>query len=190
MAECAKVTEVSSVKSIAEIISSLPQRVGKRPRTTPTNPHQQISQNGSRRFQETVFERARNLPGVEVKSSLLSVPGARALSLEDACAGGPAQAFMAGQEFAHLHPPYDGSLHMTLPPGAVEEVVAQGWGEMHPVARMGLIPPTALMVYGPRDEEELEVVWQILQASYLFARGESERELNSELNSEERSPAR
>ena len=28
------------------------------------------------------------------------------------------------------------------------------------------------MIYGPRDAQELEVVWQLLLASYRFARGE------------------
>ena len=39
------------------------------------------------------------------------------------------------------------------------------------MARLGVIPPTALMIYGPRDEEELEVVWAILRTSYDRARG-------------------
>ena len=38
---------------------------------------------------------------------------------------------------------------------------------------MGLIPPTAMMVYGPRDEAELEVVWDLLRASHAFATGTS-----------------
>lgn len=39
------------------------------------------------------------------------------------------------------------------------------------MARMGLIPLTTMMVYGPRDQEELEVVWGLLQASWAFAGG-------------------
>jgi hypothetical protein len=27
------------------------------------------------------------------------------------------------------------------------------------------------MVYGPRDEDELATVWQLVEASYAFARG-------------------
>jgi len=36
-----------------------------------------------------------------------------------------------------------------------------------------LIPPTAMMMYGPRDEGELEIVWGILRASHAFAAGAS-----------------
>lgn len=33
-----------------------------------------------------------------------------------------------------------------------------------------------VMVYGPRDEDELEVVWSIFRLSYEFARGGNEKE--------------
>ena len=78
---------------------------------------------------------------------------------------------MVGTEFAHLHPPYDGSLHLMLPEETARSVVALGWGELHPVVRMGLLPPTALMIYGPRNASELEAVWLMLLASHAFARG-------------------
>lgn len=153
-------------------IWSLPARSGPRPRTTPVNPHQQLDQNAPRHLQEALLERTRALPGVRVGPSGISVPGARAFILDEELAAGPPEAFMVGREFAHLHPPYDGSLHLMLPEDAARAAVAKGWGELHPVARWGWLPPTALMVYGPRDEKELEAVWLIVQASYAFARGE------------------
>ena len=75
------------------------------------------------------------------------------------CAG---EAFLIGREFAHVHPPYDGSMHMMLPPEAVDEVLAKGWGEPHPMARRGLIPPTAVMVYAPRDAAEVEAILHMI----------------------------
>ncbi|MEU4549032.1 hypothetical protein [Nonomuraea dietziae] len=33
------------------------------------------------------------------------------------------------------------------------------------------LPPTIVMVYGPRDREELEVVWSLVQTSYAYATG-------------------
>lgn len=149
----------------------LPTRRGPRPRATPTNPHTQLDQNAPPELQERLFERARALAGVRVEPSMISVPGARAFVLEVDSASGPAEAFMIGREFAHLHPASDGSLHMMLPPDLARAVEEHGWGEPHPVARLGLIPPTAMMVYGPRDEGELETVWEILRASHAFASG-------------------
>jgi len=152
-------------------LSALPAREGPRPETGPMMPHQQLSQNAPPALQEALFDRARALRGVEVRPSRVSVPGARAFVLPETQRASPAMS-MAGGEFAHLHPPYDGSLHLALPRDVGDEVIEKGWGEAHPAARMGLIPDgdaIPLMVYGPRDEEELEIVWAILEASHAFA---------------------
>jgi hypothetical protein len=94
----------------------------------------------------------------------VSVPGARAFHLVEGVGSGPPQAFQRGREFAHLHPAFDGSLHLTLPQDVYDQVQARGWGEPHPLSG-------TMMVFGPRDEEELEVVWAILKESYAYARG-------------------
>ena len=80
---------------------------------------------------------------------------------------------MVGAEFAHLHPPYDGSLHLVLPREMAHVLVEKGWGETHPMADfMAGDSSTPIMVYGPRDEEELEVVWSILRTAHAVARGD------------------
>ncbi len=147
-------------------VGRLPCRSGPGPRTLRRDgrPHAQLSQNAPIPLQEGLFARASSLPGVAVGPSLVSVPGARALLLEGET-GGPPEAFQAGREFAHVHPSHDGSLHVTLPPALAGEVEERGWGEGHPVS-------DTIMVYGPRDEGELEVVWRILLASYRFAAGD------------------
>ena len=100
---------------------------------------------------------------------MISVPGARALWLRESVPAGPPEAFLVGREFAHLHPTPDRSLHAMLPPDLAQAAVKGGWAEPHPVARLGLIPPTAVMLYAPRDPGELEVVYELLLASYGFA---------------------
>ena len=146
----------------------LPRRPGPRPHTRRRDgaAHVQLSQNAPVELQEKLFERACALPGVFTGESLVSVPGARALFLDESLAEGPEEAFQAGTEFAHVHPARDGSLHLTLPAGMVGEVEEKGWGERHPVS-------PSVMVYGPRDEFELEVVWRLLRASYRFAAGDT-----------------
>jgi hypothetical protein len=151
---------------------ALPRRRGPRPRTTPTNPHQQLDQQPeSRLLREELARRVFSLPGVLEVPSIISVPGARALWLEESHARGPREAFLAGGEFAHLHPHPDQSLHAMLPPELAAEAVEAGWAEPHPVARMGLIAPTAVMLYAPRDAEEVDIIAGLVEASYRFARG-------------------
>ena len=120
---------------------SLPARAGDRPRTTPTNPHTQLDQQPlDLRWVEELARRLFSLPGVVEEPSRISVPGARALVLAPDEPTGP------------------------------PEAVAAGWAEPHPVALRGLIPPTAVMLYAPRDEAELEVIEGLLRASHAFAR--------------------
>jgi phospholipase/carboxylesterase len=84
---------------------------------------------------------------------------------------GPPEAFLVGTEFAHLHGARDGSLHVALPTADATLAIEKGWAELHPLARPGVFPPTLVMLYGPRDEAELETIWQLVQISYAFARG-------------------
>lgn len=150
----------------------LPTRAGPRPATTPTNPHTQLDQQPATPEQRDLLAAVVfALPGVEERPSAISVPGARALWLADA-PDGPPEAFLVGREFAHLHPGADQSLHLMLPPLLALEAIEAGWAEQHPVARRGLIPSNAVMVYAPRDDTERAVVEDLVRASHAFARGD------------------
>ena len=113
------------------------------------------------------------LPDVVWQPSGISVPGAEALCLASGSAEGPPEAFMIGREFAHLHPAPDYSLHLMVPVEMADQLISAGWAEPHPVVLMGLLPRTAIMVYAPRDEEEVAVVARIVAASRAFASGEA-----------------
>ena len=143
-------------------------RAGARPRTTPTNPHTQLDQIAPAAQQEKLFALASALPNVVVGRSLVSVPGARAFHLPACTTPAPA-GFMIEREFAHLHPARDGSLHMALPPGILDQVIENGWAERHPMAGQFGMGENLVMVYGPRDEVELEVVNGLLRASHSNA---------------------
>lgn len=77
---------------------------------------------------------------------------------------------MRGNEFAHVYPPYDGSMHMMLPEYLVSEVLEQGWGESHPLVPRGQEPISLVMIFGPRDKMELEVILNLIGESYRFVR--------------------
>ncbi|MCC6621733.1 MAG: phospholipase [Deltaproteobacteria bacterium] len=156
-----------------DVEPELPRRAGPKPRTTPSNPHTQLDQIAPPAMQAAIAAHMFGRPCVEERPSVVSVPGARAMWIAEACVVGDRVAFLMGREHAHLHPPSDGSLHLALPPALAEEAIAKGWAELHPVARRGLIPPTIVMVFGPRDEAELEVVKQLVDASFRFAHPEA-----------------
>lgn len=81
--------------------------------------------------------------------------------------GAPSDAFLVpgAGEFAHLHPGYDGSLHLTLPATLASDAIAKGWAVSHPWAGVRLAPGFVL-VYGPRDAAELETATGTLDAPH------------------------
>lgn len=147
---------------------ALPTRSGPLPEVSDAPPgtniaQRQLTQRAPPELQEALFARAVALPDVHVAASGVSVPGARAFHLAAEAARGPPEAFQLQSEFAHLHPPDDGSLHMKLPPSIAQEAYSRGWGVPHPRSGTPLI-------FGPRDAGELEVVWQLLLRSHAWAR--------------------
>ena len=150
---------------------TLPQRQGTKPETNYGLPHEQLDQNPPPEIYTKLKDRAFDFPFIERRPSIISVPGAEALWLLEEGGHGCAEAFMRGNEFAHVHPPYDGSMHMMLPEDDVPELVDKGWGEIHPLVPVQRAPPTLVMVFGPRDEEELDVILRLIDTSYQFARG-------------------
>jgi hypothetical protein len=56
-----------------------------------------------------------------------------------------------------------------LPPDLVAEAIEAGWAEQHPVARRGLIPANAVMLYAPRDDVERETVAALVRAAHAYA---------------------
>lgn len=150
----------------------LPTRRGPRPDVSWTIPQQQQTQNAPPDLQERLLEEVRQLSGVAVGPSHISVPGARGFTLREGSAD--EQAFLVPQfaEFAHLHPSYDGSLHVVLPPELAADVSTKGWGRPHMWAGTRL-SPGFMLVYGPRDEDELATVRGIVAASHAYASGTS-----------------
>ena len=147
-----------------------PARGGPRPATTPVNPHSQLDQNAPVELQDRLRDHALSLPGVRAGRSNVSVPGAVAFFLDDP----PRPAALPdlfGGEWGHIHPHHDGSLHLNLPTPDAERLIELGWAEFHHVVEQGLVPPIVIMLYGPRDEDELTVATHVVEIAYRAAGG-------------------
>lgn len=153
-----------------DVITELPQRAGVRPSTTSTFPHSQVDQQpGDHSAHEELIRRAFALDGVIERPTTISVPGARALVLDEERPAGPADAFIRGREFAHFHPGPDRSLHVALPDDVADLAIERGWAELHLLARTESLPGSVVMLYAPRDAAEADVVLTLLRASRDFA---------------------
>jgi phospholipase/carboxylesterase len=150
----------------------LPARTGARPVVSSGIPQEQRSDTAPRELQEELFARIAALPGVATGQSAISVPGARGFMLIPPRLG-PMDAFIvpSAGEFAHVHPGYDGSLHVALPPTLAADVVAKGWGVAHPLAGVRLTPGMT-MLFGPRGAAELETVVGVVSTSHAWASGQ------------------
>lgn len=150
---------------------TLSPRRGPAPETTSSLPHSQVTQHGPDEIIQKLHDWCFALPSVANEHSGISVPGARALVLHEGTACNH-DAFMVGREFAHIHPhPDNGSMHVKLDAPDAKAVVEAGWGEDHYLVTQGHYPPGLIMVFSPRDDDELETVKQIVARSYEFATG-------------------
>lgn len=152
--------------------NTMPIREGKKPLTTQTNPHTQLNQQPEdTSYINDLQSWAFQLTNIDKKPSLVSVPGSVAMfmSKEHSCKS--CNAFMADTEFAHFHPHPDYSLHLGLPEKDAQVIIQKGWGEWHPLIERGFLPPNIIMMYAPRNQEELDVAKFILKHSYDFAQG-------------------
>ena len=145
-------------------------RSGPRPETTPWAPHLQTSQIGPAATAAVLTSRVFALPDVEERPGTVADPRERAIWLRDGLPAGPRDAFLGNHEIGHLHP-WDHSLHLALPPELVAAAVAAGWAEVHPVARAGLAPGNMVMLYGPRDDAEADVLFVLIGAAVRRASG-------------------
>jgi hypothetical protein len=139
----------------------LSRRAGGPPLVSGPSPQEQITQNSPAALQERLVELVSTLPGVQIGPSHLSTGSTRGFHLSPTRAKGPPDAFLVGTEFAHLHPGFDGSLHVALPLEAARAAVDAGWGVPHEAG-------SGLLIFGPRDEEELTVVWTLLRLSFHY----------------------
>ena len=148
----------------------LPGRAGSRPPTTPWMPHMQIQVTPDPEVKAELFRRSYSLPGVRNEPTLISIPGARALWLSENLPLAHEEVILVGREFAHIHP--DGSLHVTFSPERAREAIEAEWAEVHPLANQIGIEGMVLL-YTPRDMQELDVIFQLVVDSYNFVTGAS-----------------
>ena len=72
-------------------------------------------------------------------------------------------------EIAHIHPS-DHSMHMILSPTDAVAAIRMGWAQRHGLAGIAVgLPDTYVMIYAPRDERDLDVVAELLEAAIAFA---------------------
>ena len=91
----------------------------------------------------------------------------------------PELTFIARGEIGHVHP--DISVHLYVSPADARVLIDKRWAERHRLARkipffpgfqrVTHLASSYLMIYGPRDEAEMEVLAVVLRNSIRFMTG-------------------
>jgi phospholipase/carboxylesterase len=149
-----------------------PERPGPTPTVTTEEPQEQLDQLGPEELWDELRRRANELPGVTERDSIISVKGARAYFLEPELMKGPADSMIMEGEWAHIHPRPDSSWHLQLPYELAVLAVSAGWGVVHTVVWLGDAPANSVLLYSPRNEQEMEVIWALVLESYRYATGQ------------------
>ncbi|KZZ98807.1 hypothetical protein AAL_02358 [Moelleriella libera RCEF 2490] len=148
----------------------LPYRPGPRPIVAGIAPQRQLDQPGAADCYHTLRRAmiklgARNPSKFGTERSCLEKHGLALFAkhaLRTNCQG----------EIVHVHDS-DHSMHMCLNPHDIKEILCKGWGQMHPLARKGWVlqMPVAsnfVMIYAPRNEHELQIVFRIIEAAIWY----------------------
>lgn len=157
--------------------NKLPKRPGPRPKVAGLAPHRQMTQRTSAAMYSALAAEIKRIATANSdvlyeatscfeKHSTGLFTNSALLIKQPTCNG----------EVCHSHS-IDGSMHLTLHPADVKMVLERGWGERHPLAiedgwwKGRFVPAGFVMIYAPRNMEELECVVRIIQAASWWVNG-------------------
>lgn len=144
-------------------------RPGVRPSVSDDGPQRQLTDRATPERWGRLVANALALPDVVEGHSQVSPASSRALFLRDRADHVVPWTSLAPDgrlEPVHLHGVDDTSVHLCLPAARGVELTALGWATPHQYEDHG----TEFLVYGPRDDHEVDVVLAIIAESLAFAR--------------------
>ena len=166
---CSKQEQDSKETTLASIESAgLPARKGKRPQTIRGPLHIQCNGYGDSRYVNQLVNQLLTWPHIESSPSPDSPPDTIRIRLAEMAATNEPSAFLTAREFGRvlLRAP---TIYLALPLVCAHWAIVRGWAEPHYLASFGLMPAGAVVVYTPRDEQELAVCSFLFSQSYRFA---------------------
>ncbi len=154
---------------------NLPERNGETPQIGETPPQLQFSDKSPRdiyqKFYDWMFS---TFPKVRKEPTRISVPTSTAMWLDENENVGHSDAFMppsGGREFTHIH--LDGSFHTVVSTDVEHEIITKKWGVRHMYYDQGV---KEVLIYAPRNEDEIEIAKTIVIKSYEYATGKKYNE--------------
>ena len=148
--------------------NAIPVRKGGRPKTINGPLHLQCNGHGDPKYLKQLTDDVLNWPHIESNPSFITRPDSIPVRLDEIAAAGNCSAFISPREFARvlLGAP---TIYLALPLVCAHWAIVRGWAEPHYLQSFGLMPAGTVVVYTPRDPEELSVCYFLFAEAYHFA---------------------
>jgi hypothetical protein len=148
--------------------AGLPAREGERPKTINGPLHVQCNGHGESKYLKQLLNDVLSWPYIEPMPRNPHDLDKVSIRLQEIAATDDSSAFISDTEFARvlLESP---TIILVLPLVSAHWAIVKGWAEPHYLQSLGLMPAGTLIVYTPRNREELEVCYSLFFESYYFA---------------------
>jgi hypothetical protein len=155
-----KDTTLTSIKC-----DSLPARKGPRPQTIRGPLHIQCNGHGDSIYVSQLVDEVLTWPHIETAPSSVRHLDTILIRLFEIATTNEPSAFTTAREFARVlfGAP---TIYLALPLVCAHWAIVRGWAEPHYLTSFGLMPAGTVVVYTPRDEQELEVCYFLFSESY------------------------
>jgi hypothetical protein len=149
-------------------LRDLAPRKGSRPKTLRGPLHIQCSGHGDRKHIDQLVRDVLSWPHVEALPDSNNPPTAVPIRFEENAATLDSAPFISAREFARvlLGAP---TIYLALPLVCAHWAIVRGWAEPHYLSSFGLLPAGAVVVYTPKDREQLSVCYALFHAAYHSA---------------------
>ena len=156
------------IKLDPHTLQHLPARKTSRPKTLRGPLHIQCSGHGDRKYIDQLVRDVLSWPHVEALSDVSSPPTAIPIRFAESAATLDSAPFISAREFARvlLGAP---TIYLALPLVCAHWAIVRGWAEPHYLSSFGLMPAGAVVVYTPKDREQLSVCYALFYAAYQSA---------------------
>ncbi len=147
--------------------NGLPIRKGPRPQTIVGPLHIQCDGYGDSKHWDELIKNVLAWPHIEPSSRNHHIVRVR---LEEKIARSNSAIYMSDREFARflLGAP---TIYVVLPLPLAHRAIARRWAEPHYLQSFGLMPAGTVVLYTPKNREELAVCFSLFSEAYHFAAG-------------------
>jgi hypothetical protein len=149
-------------------LHGLPVRKGSRPATLRGPLHIQCSGHGERKYLCQLVKDVLTWPHIENAPFAIKSTSVIPIRFEEGVVTLGSISLISEREFARvfLGAP---TIYLALPLVFAHWAIVRGWAEPHYLGSFGLMPPGTVVLYTPKDREELSVCYSLFHAAYQAA---------------------